>query len=186
MTKLAKLLLVATVSTLFATAAPLVPEELNDPITPYPGAIFASLKLSSLNNIFQLMAPLLANEMLQGKGFTDVLHRSVAGIGINIDQMNITTVSSTFDHSLTWKEGTNGTAVFDFSGFDINGTFEGNVTGLPGQKCTLKGFNIVNITVGFEIATPETAAQDGVHFQIVGKPTFALGDIDLKVKQFTW
>jgi hypothetical protein len=101
---------------------------------------------------------------LQGKSINDVLHKSVAGIGINIDQMNITTVSSTFDHSLAWKEGTNGTVVFDFSGFDINGTFEGNVTGLPGQKCTLKGFNIVNITLGFEVATPETAAQDGVHW----------------------
>lgn len=137
MTKLAKLLFVATVSTLFASAAPLVPEELQDGVTTYPGALFASLQVSSLNNILQLMAPLLANEILQGKSFDNVVHKSVAGIGLNIDQLNITTISSDFDHSLMFKEGVNDTLAFTFSGFDINGTLEGNVTGLPGQKCTL-------------------------------------------------
>lgn len=75
---------------------------------------------------------------------------------------------------------------FTFSNFDVNGTFEGNVTGLPGQKCTLKGFNFVNITLAFELATPETAAHDGIHWQLMGKPTLAIGDIQIKVKQFSW
>merc|ERR1712032_681296 len=99
------------------------------------------------------MAPLLANEILQNKSFNDVLHKSVAGIGINIDQMNITAVSSDFDHSIVWKEGTNGTAAFTFSNFDVNGTFEGNVTGLP-KAVTLKSFNFVNASIYFEVATP--------------------------------
>jgi len=64
MSKLAKLLLVATVSTLFASAAPLVPEEFQAPVTTNPGALFATLRLKSLNNILQLMGPTLTNEML--------------------------------------------------------------------------------------------------------------------------
>ena len=78
------------------------------------------------------MAPLLANEMLQGKGFADVLHKEIMGVGINVDAYNITTVSPSFDHSLLWKDGVDDTLVFTFSGFDVNGTLEGNVTGLPG------------------------------------------------------
>ena len=183
--KLAKLLLVATISTICAMGATL-PEELKDPTTTHPGAIFASLKMSSLNNILQLMAPVLVSEILAGKGFTDVLHKSVHGIGINIDQMNLTHVSDNFVHTIGWKEGANDTISFMVSNFDINGTFEGNVTGLPGQKCTLTGFNLVNFTLGFDLATPETDAHDGIHWQIKGKPTLAIGDIELKVKQFTW
>ena len=127
---IAKLFSLAFIST-FAASAPLsVPT--TDADTTAPGSIFASLKRSSLNNIMQLMAPLLANEMLQGKGFVDVLHKEIMGVGINVDAYNITTVSSSFDHSLLWKEGVDDTLVFTFSGFDINGTLEGNVTGLPG------------------------------------------------------
>ena len=53
MNKFVKLLMVATIGSICANAAPLVPYELNDnPVTAHPGALFASLKLSSLNNIF--------------------------------------------------------------------------------------------------------------------------------------
>ena len=83
MMQLVKLLLIATVST-FTSAAPL-PEELKEPVSGNPGAIFASLRLSSLNNIYQLMAPLLAGEILGNKSFNNVLHKSIAGVGINID-----------------------------------------------------------------------------------------------------
>ena len=52
MNKFIKLLVAATVGSI-CNAAPLVPYELSDtPVTAHPGAIFASLKLSSLNNIF--------------------------------------------------------------------------------------------------------------------------------------
>ena len=181
---IAKLFSLAFIST-FAASAPLsVPT--TDADTTAPGSIFASLKRSSLNNIMQLMAPLLANEMIQGKGFVDVLHKEFMGVGINVDAYNITTVSSNFDHSLLWKEGANDTLIFTFSGFDINGTLEGNVTGLPGQKCTLKEFNVVNISVVAEIALPQTDAHDGIHWQIVGRPQISLGALELKVKQFTW
>lgn len=60
---------------------------------------------------------------------------------------------------------------------------EGNVTGLPGQKCTLQGFNFVNLTLDFEIATP---SENGLIWQLQGHPTFHIGAIELKVKQFTW
>lgn len=99
MFKLAKLLLATIVST-FATAAPLVPAELRDGVTANPGAIFASLKVSSLNNILQLMAPLLANEILQGKTLVKDVHKSIHGIGINLNFVNCTVVSSSFDHSI--------------------------------------------------------------------------------------
>ena len=132
------------------------------------------------------MAPLLANEMIQGKGFVDVVHKEFMGVGLNVDAYNITTVSSSFDHSLLWKDGVDDTLVFTFSGFDVNGTLEGNVTGLPGQKCTLQALNIVNISVQIEVAAPQTSAKDGVHWQIVGHPQLHLGAIELKVKQFTW
>ena len=132
------------------------------------------------------MAPLLANEMLQGKGFVDVVHKELMGVGLNVDAYNITTVSPSFDHSLLWKDGVDDTLIFTFSGFDVNGTLEGNVTGLPGQKCTLQALNIVNISVQIEVAAPQTSAKDGVHWQIVGRPQLHLGAVELKVKQFTW
>ena len=46
--------------------------------------------------------------------------------------------------------------------------------------------NVVNISVEVELALPQTAAKDGIHWQIVGRPQLHLGDIELKVKQFTW
>ena len=133
MFKLAKLLLVATLSVICATAAPLVPQELAEkPVTAHPGAIFASLKMSSLNNILQLLAPLLPNKMLLGKSFELDLHKAIGSMELNINNITVTAVSGDFTHSLTWKENTTTpTAYLDISGFDINGTLDGNVTGLP-------------------------------------------------------
>ena len=59
---IAKLFSLAFISTIAASVT--IPTEFQDEQTTYPGAIFASLKRSSLNNIMQLMAPLLANEIL--------------------------------------------------------------------------------------------------------------------------
>ena len=178
MFKLAKLLLVATVSIICATASPLVPLELQaDPVTAHPGALFASLRLSSLNNILQLMAPLLANEILQGKEIALDINKSIAAYGLNLGNVTIVTVSSDFVHSLSWKENAaTPTAFLDVSGFDINGTLDGNVTGLP-KIMNFKGFSIMNITLQLEIALPQTAAQDGVHFSIVGHPNFNIGNL---------
>ena len=46
--------------------------------------------------------------------------------------------------------------------------------------------NVVNISVEVELALPQTAAKDGIHWQIVGRPQISLGALELKVKQFTW
>ena len=135
MLKFAKLLLVATLSVVCATAAPLVPLEFaGDAATSsHPGAIMASLKMSSLNNILQLLAPLLPNKMLLGKSFPVDVHKSITNsIDFNLNNVTISSVSGSFDHSLSWKENTDTpTAFLDISGFDINGTLDGNVTGLP-------------------------------------------------------
>ena len=154
MFKLAKLLLVA-ISTICATAAPLVPFELrDDPVTAHPGSIFASLKLSSLNNILQLLAPLLANKLLQGKEVELDISKAVGGYVLNLNNATLTTVSGDFQHSLTWMENkTTPTAYLDISGFDINGTLDGNVTGLP-KLLNFKGFSVMNITVQLEVALP--------------------------------
>lgn len=77
------------------------------------------------------------------------------------------------------------TAYLDISGFDINGTLDGTVTGLP-KKLDFKGFSVINMTVQLEIALPQTEAQDGVHFQIIGHPNFNLGNLQLDVKQLSW
>ena len=96
MFKLAKLLLV-TVSAICATASPLIPFELrDDAVTPHQGAIFASLKMSSLNNILQLLAPLLANEILQGKEVALDISKAVGGYVLNLNNATLTTVSSDF------------------------------------------------------------------------------------------
>ena len=85
-----------------------------------------------------------------------------------------------------WKENTTTpTAFLDISGFDINGTLDGSVTGLP-KKLDFKGFSVMNMTVQLELALPQTAAQDGVHFQIQGHPNFNLGNLQLDVKQLSW
>jgi len=135
MFKVAKLLLVATVSMIYASAAPLIPQEFtaDAATTTHPGAIMASLKMSSLNNILQLLAPLLPNKMLLGKSFPVDVHKSITNsIALNLNNITISAVSGNFDHSLTWKENTDTpTAYLDISGFDINGTLDGNVTGLP-------------------------------------------------------
>ena len=81
MLKFAKLLLVATLSVMCATAAPLIPQEFAAaPTSTHPGAIMASLKMSSLNNILQLLAPLLPNKMLLGKSFPVDVHKSIASM----------------------------------------------------------------------------------------------------------
>ena len=186
MFKIAKLLLVA-ISAICATAAPLIPFELrDDPVSAHPGAIFASLKVSSLNNILQLMAPLLANKILQGKEVQLDISKAVGGYELNLNNATLTTVSGDFQHSLTWKENTTTPTVYlDISGFDINGTLDGNVTGLP-KILNFKGFAVIGITVQLELALPQTAAQDGVHFQIQGHPNFALDNLQLDVKQLSW
>ena len=103
-----------------------------------------------------------------------------------LNNATITTVSSDFEHSLTWKENaTTPTAFLDISSFDINGTLDGNVTGLP-KIMKFKGFSIINITIQLEVALPQTAAQDGVHFAIQGHPNFNLGNLQLDVKELTW
>jgi len=86
------------------------------------------------------MAPLLANEMLQ-KTWDLNIHKSISNMAINLNQVN-TTVSSSFDHLIAWKDGSGpiDTICFTFSGFDFNGTVDGNITGLPGQKFTFKSF----------------------------------------------
>ena len=186
MFKLAKILLV-TIGAICATAAPLIPFELrDDAVTPHQGAIFASLKVSSLNNILQLLAPLLPNKLLLNKEVELDISKAVGGYELNLNNATIESVSGDFQHSLTWKENTTTPTVFlDISGFDINGTLDGNVTGLP-KKLNFKGFSVMNITIQLELALPQTAAQDGVHFQIVGHPNFNLGNLQLDVKQLSW
>ena len=51
------------------------------------------------------MAPLLANEMLQGKTFAVDLHKAISTIVLNINSVELTTVSSDFTHSLEFEQG---------------------------------------------------------------------------------
>ena len=82
----------------------------------------------------------------------------------NINNITVTEVSGDFTHSLTWMANkTTPTAYLDISGFDINGTLDGNVTGLP-RPLDFQKFHVMNITLQIELALPQTEAQDGVHF----------------------
>lgn len=153
-------------------------------VEPMPGSLFASLNVTSLNNIVQLAAPLAANEVLNGKTFEiDYKKKGIAGIySVDIKDITFITVDGFSIKDVSFKEDSD-TLVATIGGIDVNATCNAKASGLWLISGALEAFTVKNITLQVELAT---TSDDEVHWQLSQVTRISVDDLTLKMNNNFW
>ena len=151
---------------------------------PMPGSVYASLNVTSLNNIVQLAAPLAANEVLNGKTFNiDYKKSGIGGIySVDIKDITFKTVDGFTIKDVSFKEGTD-TLVATIGGINVDATCNAKASGLWVISGKLEAFTITNITLQVELGT---TSDDEVHWQLSQVTRIAVDDLTLKMNNNFW
>ena len=153
-------------------------------VEPMPGAIAASLNVTSLNNIMQLAAPLAANKALNGHTFEiNYNKKGFAGIyNVDIKDISFITVDGFSIRDVSFKEGTD-TLMVSVGGINVNATCNASVSGLWVVKAALESFTVENITMQLELST---TSDDQVHWQLAETTRISIKDLTLKMDSKFW
>lgn len=139
-----------------------------EPLVPNPGSLSSTLYVPSLNNILQLVAPLIANELLNNKTFNpNVTIHNFAG-SIEIDTVHVNSVDGFEVKDLSFIEGTD-TLQLSLGGINIDTEIFGMAKLLHLVPCSIDAIKIDNFTM---IAAFNTSSVDGVRFKIGGSSWF--------------
>ena len=153
-------------------------------IEPLPGSISASLNVTSLNNILQLAAPLMASELLNDKTFKINYHKKGwKGIyNIDIEDVHFNKVDGFDVRDISFKEGTD-TIMVTVGGVNVNATCDAKVSGLWVITAGLEAFTVENITLQLEVST---SSADEVHWQLHEVTRLSLQDLTLTMSNDFW
>ena len=153
-------------------------------VAPLPGSIAASLNVTSLNNILQLAAPLMANEVLDGHTFPiNYTKKGFAGIyNIDIKDVSFIKVDGFTIKDVSFKEGTD-TLVATLGGINVNATCNAKVSGLWVISAALDAFTVENITMQLELST---TSDDQVHWQLHEVTRLSIEDLTLTMSSDFW
>ena len=116
-------------------------------IEPTPGSISSTLKVSSLNNILQLAAPLTANEMFKDKTY-DINYVNDGFLGIykiQLDSIHSNDVDGFTSLGLEFIEDTND-LMLTIGGVNIDVSMTGFVQAAGFIKGNIEGIKVTNAT----------------------------------------
>jgi hypothetical protein len=150
---------------------------------PTPGSITSTLSVESLNQIVQLAAPLMMNELLTNKTY-EIGYKNRGWLGIydfKINDVHCNTVSQPKINQLAFKQDTN-ELVYSLSGvdFDFNFNASSKVMLVP---WTLKSVAVQNFTMHFGV---ETSTSDQVHWAIKVNPYFHVDSLAITLGETLW
>ena len=147
------------------------PEDL-EPLVPNPGSLSSTLYVPSLNNILQLAAPLIANEVFQNKTINPNVTMTGFTGSIEIDSVHINSVDGFDLKDLSFIEGTD-TLQLSLGGINIDTELVGMAKLLHLVPCSIDALKIENFTM---IVATNTSSVDGVRFKVGGESWFHIED----------
>ena len=137
-----------------------------DGLTPMPGAAEIFINVSSLNTIVTDMSVLALPRILAGKSFNPGWEVSIAGIDLNVNQVNITSVKIQAPHVHVGFVDNTDTLRLHYSEVEVDLAVDVEVTEkmpfLPDLNITSLTLN--NVTIQLDVGT--TPASDNVHWSI--------------------
>lgn len=150
-----------------------------DGLEPGPGSISATASTESLNNIVQLAAPLLVNELTYNR--TIPLNIDKTGImgsyEVNLTQLHFDNVEGPSINSVGWKNDAQDVLLIELSNLNVNITLDGKMKGLWVIDLSASHIYITNITLVLEASTSTT---DQVHWALSENLQITVEDIEFK------